>query len=267
MAYDLNGSNQSIDYTLLSSQTTLNTVTIGFWAWSDSYASNYKKWWYQGTAGDREIAMEMDSGYGSPTGFVFVSKWSGLPGVWSINAGATGAWHHYCVTYDWGSTANDPVMYLNGASSAVTERLGPSGTKDNNGTALNIGSEASSSNFYDGKICEGFIYNRILTAAEIAEIGTYKFSPLFNPRGLVFYDQLVNRSQDIMGGVIGTLDNSPSAYAHPPIIYPSDDLFAPYYATVGGSSAIKTINGLAYASIKSVNGLAIASVKTVNGLA
>lgn len=32
-------------------------------------------------------------------------------------------------------------------------------------------------------------------------------------------------------------------------------------------SAIKTVNGLAYASIKTVNGLAIASVKTKNGLA
>lgn len=33
------------------------------------------------------------------------------------------------------------------------------------------------------------------------------------------------------------------------------------------SSAIKTINGLVYASVKTVNGLAIASVKTKNGLA
>lgn len=33
------------------------------------------------------------------------------------------------------------------------------------------------------------------------------------------------------------------------------------------SSAIKTINGLSYASVKTVNGLAIASVKTKNGLA
>ena len=36
---------------------------------------------------------------------------------------------------------------------------------------------------------------------------------------------------------------------------------------VYGSSAIKTINGLAYASVKTKNGLAVASIKTVNGLA
>ena len=35
----------------------------------------------------------------------------------------------------------------------------------------------------------------------------------------------------------------------------------------GGSSSIKTMNGLAKASVKTVNGLAIASVKTWNGLA
>lgn len=33
-----------------------------------------------------------------------------------------------------------------------------------------------------------------------------------------------------------------------------------------GTSNIKTINGLAYASVKTVNGLAIASVKSINGL-
>lgn len=39
------------------------------------------------------------------------------------------------------------------------------------------------------------------------------------------------------------------------------------YVAVGGSSLIKTINGLAKASVKTFNGLAMASVKTVNGLA
>lgn len=38
-------------------------------------------------------------------------------------------------------------------------------------------------------------------------------------------------------------------------------------AAAGGSSSIKTINGLTLASVKTVNGLATASVKTVNGLA
>jgi len=40
-----------------------------------------------------------------------------------------------------------------------------------------------------------------------------------------------------------------------------------YDYVVAGGSAIKTINGLVYASIGKVNGLAIASVKTINGLA
>lgn len=39
------------------------------------------------------------------------------------------------------------------------------------------------------------------------------------------------------------------------------------YTETGGSSAIKSVNGLAKASVKSVNGLAIASVKNINGLA
>jgi len=42
-------------------------------------------------------------------------------------------------------------------------------------------------------------------------------------------------------------------------------IYATYTAS-GGSSAIKTINGLAKASVKTWNGLAIASVKSINGL-
>jgi len=245
MAYDLNGTNQSINYTLNASQTTLNTVTYGFWAQADSYGTNYRKWWYQGTVGDREIAMEMDSGYGSPTGFVFVSKWTGTPGVWSCNAPTVNVWHHFCVTYDWGSTANDPIIYLDGVSQTIIERLGPGGTKDNNGTAFNFGSEANSSTFFDGKLTEPFMYNRILTAAEIASIGTKGFSPLMIPRGLVFYDPLIRGSAEIMGGLTASFANAPSVYEHPRIIYPSNYQLAPFAAAAAAGvipNRLKQIN-------------------------
>ena len=39
-----------------------------------------------------------------------------------------------------------------------------------------------------------------------------------------------------------------------------------YYTEGGGSSAIKSVNGLAKASISKINDLAIASVKSINGL-
>lgn len=35
----------------------------------------------------------------------------------------------------------------------------------------------------------------------------------------------------------------------------------------GGASAIKTVDGLAYASVKTVDGLAVASIKNIVGLA
>lgn len=50
-------------------------------------------------------------------------------------------------------------------------------------------------------------------------------------------------------------------------MYKASTGFELVMAAAGGSSSIKTINGLALASVKTVNGLAIASVKTVSGLA
>lgn len=218
MAKDFNGTTSTINYTLNANQTSLDTISFGERFYSDSYATNYRKWWYQGTVGDREMAVEMDSGYGTPTGLVFVAKWSTQPGVWSCDAPATGSWASFIITYDWGSTSNDPIIYLGGASATVTERLAPIGTKDNNGTALNIGSEAASSNFFDGRAAEPFIYNRIITPTEAQRIGRDNMSPRTIPEGLVFYSTLNGGAGDIIGRALEVETNT-SNIAHPPVNY------------------------------------------------
>lgn len=217
MAKDFNGTTATINYTLDTSQQSLDTVTYSISSFADSYATNYRKWFYLGAVGDREVALEMDAGYGSPTGLVFVAKWSGTPGVWSCNAGAASTWANYVITYDWGSTANDPVMYVNGVSVTVTERLTPAGTKDNNATAFNIGSEAASSNFFDGRLAEMAMWNRILTSSEAKRVG-YSTSAKSVPEGLVFYAPLANGEAELIKGAVG-VDTATANIAHPPINY------------------------------------------------
>lgn len=216
MARDLNGTSDQILYTLHSVQQSLDTVTYAFWVWADSYAVNYRKWIYLGTAGDREMAVEMDTGYGTPTGFVFVSKFDSTPGVWSINAGATGAWNHYCITYNWGATTNDPIIYLNGTSVTVTERLTPVGTRDNNNTSFYLGAEAGS-NYFDGRLAEVSMWNRILTSTEAASLGA-GISPRAIPDGLVFYTPLANGEAELIKGAVATVTGTTNI-AHPPINY------------------------------------------------
>src|SRR5262245_41657798 len=59
--------------------------------------------------------------------YEYLRGWSSAAGRWSFTAPATGAWRHLAVSYDAGSTANNPVVYLDGVSQSLTT-ITPSGT-------------------------------------------------------------------------------------------------------------------------------------------
>ena len=49
-------------------------------------------------------------------------------GNWTVTPPSTGTWHHLAITYDPSSTANNPVVYLDGTSVPVTTTASPVGT-------------------------------------------------------------------------------------------------------------------------------------------
>lgn len=223
MAYDLNGSNQAISYTLNANQTSLTQISIAAWLYPDS-VSQYKRHFHLGAGyPNGNLLVQMDDGWG----WVFGAKRSTTDGAWSIPKPSTGAWLNHIVTYDWSSTANDPVIYINGASQSITERSTPNGTPVNTSTALYLGSEANGGQYWDGRIAEVAIWNRILTTDEATAIGK-GFSPSFFKNGLVFYTPLVRSANDLIYGLSGSLANSPSVISHPRIIYPSNYNIAPF---------------------------------------
>jgi hypothetical protein len=104
---------------------------------------------------------------------LYTRRTNGDNGVWyasGANRLTLNAWNHIVVTLDCSSTANDPVMYINGVSVPVTETDAPSGgncTEAVNKQAY-IGSDTSAD--FDGFIDELRIYNRILSANEVAAL-------------------------------------------------------------------------------------------------
>lgn len=69
----------------------------------------------------------------------------------------TGTWYHVAVVYNKGATTNDPLLYINGVSMAVTENVSPVGTCDSDASNdLWIGARSNSGadREFDGKICE-----------------------------------------------------------------------------------------------------------------
>lgn len=261
MARDFNGSSD-ISYTLAASQTGHSQITVAAWVYPDSTAQYGRHFHQEGGAGFN-MNMEFDDGWG----WVVGHGWSTTDGKWSIAKPSTGAWVHIGHTYDWTSTTNDPIIYQNGVSQTITERVTPAGSAVNSNTGFWIGSEAGASQFFDGRIAELAIWNRILTADEMAALAD-GFAPSFFRRGLVFYTPLLGKltnERDSILGTAGSVDAGVTAIAHPRIIYPTDTQSRMVPVAVSGI-LIKTLDGLAQASIKTYQGLASASTKTFNGL-
>ena len=166
----------------------------------DSTTRTFSFWFYRTGAGglnDGYIISKRTSGnpetqsidLGSTTNSLgFAHGWTTAGGQWHITSPTIKEWHFATVTYDGSLTTNDPLMYLDGVSQAVTEDVAPSGTLKINTDNYTIGNQAGTfpagaSTGFDGLIDDVRIYDRILTPGEIYQLyqaTKLQYSPLLN---------------------------------------------------------------------------------------
>lgn len=133
-------------------------------------------------------------------------------------------WHHVLAVYDSGSTANVPVIYLDGISQTVTTQVAATGTYGANSETFGIGN-TSGIRVWDGMLAEFAVWNRLLTQAEATALAAGK-APSFFATSLVEYIQLgtdVTSKINSAPTVTGTL-----ATAGPAINYAPTRLGGPY---------------------------------------
>lgn len=129
------------------------------------------------------------------------------------------------ITHDLTSLANDPLFYLDGVSTTVTEQQTPTTAYRTTGaTNCIIGGKAGTSSVepLGGHLYQLLIYNRILSPAEISYSYNSKLAiPIRN--GLVFAPNLLgaqgvqdgdtltssNKIKDIVSGSLGTPNGNP----------------------------------------------------------
>ncbi len=162
----------------------------------------------------------------------FYKGWTGGAGYgeWRTANGTfpNNEWTHVCVTYAAGSTANDPIFYMNGVSVPSTKINTPSGSLVDDSTfSANIGSYGNGAgSFFSGSLDEARIYNRILTAAEVKSLydrsASDKTNTNISPQGgtslsagLALYWPLdegsgTNADDKAGGSNDGTLTNGPT---------------------------------------------------------
>ena len=96
--------------------------------------------------------------------------WDGNNGQWYITSINLSTWYHLVVVYNEDSSANNPVIYLNGTSQTVTEQVSPTGSPVSDAANnLNIGSRVSDREFY-GIIDDVRIYEQTLSSAQIKKL-------------------------------------------------------------------------------------------------
>lgn len=154
----------------------------------------------------------------------YLERYSSTNGLWTSDADfSSGAWHHICVTKPGGATTDDPTLYVDGVSVAFTEDATPLGSRLTGDDSITCGANSGLSNDYDGRAGEFAFWDRVLTADEVAALGSSRLSPLLVPSQLVWYAPAIRELNEWMQGGNASLNigNDASVIEHPPMVYPS----------------------------------------------
>jgi len=102
----------------------------------------------------------------------FLAGWSGATAIFDTPSGSivSGKMHHIIITYDFGSTANTPSIYIDGIKQTITTTTAPIGTANTDGTNITIGNRLAADAGNNSVIPYGRFWNRILSQVEGAQL-------------------------------------------------------------------------------------------------
>lgn len=170
MARDFDGANDRVGMGSDASIDSFVTQSVACWAVVDSIPTGSNAQ-ILGKNGNSQWALEVGA---NDRDVVWFRKWNtGSSGLWISNMStglpfADGALVHVVVVHDGGSTANDPTIYVDGASVSVTELSAPSGTLvSDSAQNLASGSRDDNNDDYDGRISHLVYANALWDAAQV----------------------------------------------------------------------------------------------------
>lgn len=120
--------------------------------------------------------LETRNESGGKVELIFHSIWSVSNGDWSTTSTEVtlGEWTFVAITYNSDATGNNPTFYVNDkvltVGSGLTEDSAPTGTRTTDGGSdFVIGNAIGGNRSFEGDICEVRMFDRALSASEIAE--------------------------------------------------------------------------------------------------
>lgn len=215
----LGTSNKRIDFSTVSRLQNIQQKTFLFWVNFTGVTGEVFGLSPTG-ATDEEWGISFPAAGGSANRLFFYADWSTTQGQWySTNTVSTGN-RFFAVTYDYGSSSNAPVLYVDGVSVAVTTGQAASGTyRTGTSNSVRVGSFTTGAPSINGVIFTGPVYDRTMSASEILEAYNSKLA-IPSYRGLIFAPPLwnvqdgavlgsTNIIRDLVSGSAGTPSGSP----------------------------------------------------------
>ncbi len=160
-----------------------------------------------------------------PGSLLSVGDWQTATGTISYNT-----WHQVTVTYTDGNPANVPTIYIDGVVQALAATKTPAGNPMPDNSSLYFGDRGDGVNFFDGKIDEVRIYNRVLSLSEVQVLYTAdNLSSRPNIIVIMTDDQDDQGTLDVMTNVKSLLLNKGvrflNSFAENPLCCPSRATF------------------------------------------
>lgn len=171
-------------------------------------------------ANDPTYTQGWDLYYNNSSGnLTFSAYWSTGLTAWVTTAPSATVWHHVAAGYNGAATTNNPTFWVDGTLITPTDSGSPTGSWVND-EPLTIGGEGSGNFTWNGELADCFLYNRILSTAEVGQI--MRRGPASLRQGLVQYTPLgvfSGRSYNTNGidGTVTALTDSPIG---PPVSCP-----------------------------------------------
>jgi hypothetical protein len=126
-------------------------------------------------------------------------------GQWNFTAPGLGAWHHVLITYNATSTANVPIVYVDGVSQSLSQTIAPSGVITTLTGNWYLGNREDSARIFDGMLAHFAVWNGvILTPAEALMLYSGANPLLIHPEYLGTYLPLDGVNNPEIDYVLGT---------------------------------------------------------------
>lgn len=132
--------------------------TVETWYYAETYGTNsLGRLFDKGNVDGYSIFIDNVNATASISILIGCNNGGSCYGQWHIASvpNPLNTWHHLAVVYDRGALANNPVVYIDGASVTVTRDQAPTGATDSDAAAsLYLGSNQPGSRMFDGLLDE-----------------------------------------------------------------------------------------------------------------